>query len=212
VTDDIMRCLCRDLTSGKLPKDGYLLGDVEVRGIIEAFADDNAIFQAVRDCRLTFQQSHGHAPVRVRLSRPYQQGACMWQRPKSCAEWCCPPCNPDIIKACSLPWALVWASMLEGGPRNSEQCRSLLEPISSPSACVSLVVRRLIHVCRTTQWRMRRSRCSAQRCHQQGRLQLPRRWKLQGSDSSCRMAHRLMSLHLRKIAARGRRELQTSAA
>ena len=51
--DDTMRCPCRDLTSGKLPKDGYLLGDVELRGIIEAFADDNAIFQAVRGCRLS---------------------------------------------------------------------------------------------------------------------------------------------------------------
>ena len=40
--------LCRDMTSGKLPKDGYLLGDMELRGIIEAFAEDNAIFQAVR--------------------------------------------------------------------------------------------------------------------------------------------------------------------
>ena len=39
--------VCRDMTSGKLPKDGYLLGDVEIRGIIEAFAEDNAIFQAV---------------------------------------------------------------------------------------------------------------------------------------------------------------------
>lgn len=73
-----MRSLCRDLTSGKLPKDGYLLGDVEVRGIIEAFADDNAIFQAVRDGRPSLQQSHGHAPVT--MSHPYQQGACMWQR------------------------------------------------------------------------------------------------------------------------------------
>ena len=35
------------MTSGKLPKDGYLLGDMELRGIIEAFAEDNAIFQAV---------------------------------------------------------------------------------------------------------------------------------------------------------------------
>ena len=40
--------LCRDLTSGKLPKDGYLLGDMELRQIIEAFAEDSAIFLAVR--------------------------------------------------------------------------------------------------------------------------------------------------------------------
>ena len=39
---------CRDLTSGKLPKDGYLLGDMELRQIIEAFAEDSAIFLAVR--------------------------------------------------------------------------------------------------------------------------------------------------------------------
>ncbi len=39
--------LCRDLTSGKLPKDGYLLGDMELRQIVEAFAEDNAIFLAV---------------------------------------------------------------------------------------------------------------------------------------------------------------------
>ena len=40
--------LRRDLTSGKLPKDGYLLGDMELRQIIEAFAEDSAIFLAVR--------------------------------------------------------------------------------------------------------------------------------------------------------------------
>ena len=33
--------------SGKLPKDGYLLGDLEIRQIIETFAEDEAIFTAV---------------------------------------------------------------------------------------------------------------------------------------------------------------------
>ena len=33
--------------SGKLPKDGYLLGDLEMRQIIESFAEDEAIFTAV---------------------------------------------------------------------------------------------------------------------------------------------------------------------
>lgn len=40
----------RELVSGKLPKDGYLLGDVEMRHIIESFAEDEAIFFAVRTC------------------------------------------------------------------------------------------------------------------------------------------------------------------
>ncbi len=38
----------RDLVSGELPKDGYLLGDLEMRQIIETFAEDEAIFTAVR--------------------------------------------------------------------------------------------------------------------------------------------------------------------
>ncbi|BDA51207.1 probable L-ascorbate peroxidase 4, peroxisomal [Coccomyxa sp. Obi] len=36
----------KDLVSGKLPKDGYLLGDLEIRQIIETFAEDEAIFTA----------------------------------------------------------------------------------------------------------------------------------------------------------------------
>lgn len=44
--------VCRDMTWGKLPKDGWLLGDVEIRNVIEAFAEDDAIFQAVRAHKL----------------------------------------------------------------------------------------------------------------------------------------------------------------
>ena len=39
---------CRDLAGGRLPKDGYLLADLELRTIIEAYAEDEAIFFAVR--------------------------------------------------------------------------------------------------------------------------------------------------------------------
>ncbi len=44
----------RDLVSGKLPKDGYLLGDVEFRQIIETYAEDEAIFTAVRSLPASF--------------------------------------------------------------------------------------------------------------------------------------------------------------
>lgn len=40
--------LRRELVSGKLPKDGYLLGELEIRQIIETYAEDEAIFTAVR--------------------------------------------------------------------------------------------------------------------------------------------------------------------
>ncbi|KAK9902887.1 hypothetical protein WJX75_009798 [Coccomyxa subellipsoidea] len=36
----------KELVSGKLPKDGYLLGDLEIRQIIETYAEDEAIFTA----------------------------------------------------------------------------------------------------------------------------------------------------------------------
>ena len=36
-------------SSGKLPKDGHLRGDMELRQIIEAFAEDSAMVLAVRD-------------------------------------------------------------------------------------------------------------------------------------------------------------------
>ena len=38
----------RELVGGRLPKDGYLLGDLEMRTIIETYAEDEAIFLAVR--------------------------------------------------------------------------------------------------------------------------------------------------------------------
>ena len=37
----------RELVGGRLPKDGYLLGDLEMRTIIESYAEDEAIFLAV---------------------------------------------------------------------------------------------------------------------------------------------------------------------
>ena len=42
-----MRCVRRDLAGGRLPKDGHLLADLELRTIIEAYAEDQAIFFAV---------------------------------------------------------------------------------------------------------------------------------------------------------------------
>lgn len=45
-----MRCLNRDLAGGRLPKDGHLLADLELRTIIEAYAEDQAIFFAVGAC------------------------------------------------------------------------------------------------------------------------------------------------------------------
>jgi hypothetical protein len=45
-------CFCRDLAGGRLPKDGYLLADLELRTLIEAYAEDGAIFAAVRSDRV----------------------------------------------------------------------------------------------------------------------------------------------------------------
>jgi hypothetical protein len=66
--------LRRDLTSGKLPKDGYLLGDMELRQIIEAFAEDSAIFLAVRAYLFPY---HNFSCV-IFSSRPQGCSLCTW--------------------------------------------------------------------------------------------------------------------------------------